>query len=123
MVLVDTSIWIDHLRKGNLQLKELLISGEVACHPFIIGELACGNLKNRKVILSLLNELPRSDTATENEIIHFIDKWELMGQGLGIVDVHLLSSALLTNIPLWTYDKRLNEIASKLNVSYEEFLK
>lgn len=119
MVLVDTSIWIDHFRRGNKHLRELLISGQVACHTFIIGELACGNLKNRKEILSLLAELPRSFTSSEDEILYFIEERELKGLGIGIVDVYLLASAILTKIPLWTFDKRLKEVAKKLDKNYE----
>ncbi|MFA6470756.1 MAG: VapC toxin family PIN domain ribonuclease, partial [Candidatus Latescibacterota bacterium] len=88
MVLVDTSIWVEHLRYGHDRLIELLEEGRVLTHPFVIGELACGNIKNRGEILDLLNTLPASSVADIEEIIVFIDKNRLMGKGLGYVDVH-----------------------------------
>ena len=119
MVLVDTSIWISHFRKGNSHLKELLQDDSVACHPFIIGELACGGLKNRKVIISLLKALPEVQTAESDEIINFIESKRLFGTGLGFVDIHLLASALLTKVLLWTSDKPLQTAAAKLNILYK----
>jgi len=118
MVLVDTSIWVSHFRGGDTKLKELLLNGRVVCHPFIVGELACGQLKNRKEILSLLEALPMAKIAEHEEVLHFIEKHRLIGIGLGYVDVHLLASALLSGIPLWTKDKKLKEVAIRLNVSY-----
>lgn len=118
MVLVDTSIWVSHFRDGNPQLEKLLFKGKVACHPFIIGELACGNLKNRDEILSLLQALPLAMTAEHEEVLHFIERHQLMSIGLGYVDVHLLASALLSKIPLWTGNRRLRKVALKLDVSY-----
>ena len=96
MVLVDTSIWVDHLRKGEPHLKELLKQGCVVCHPLIIGELACGLLKNRVKILGLLRTLPQSRRAEDDEVLYFIEQHSLMGRGIGIVDVHLLASCRLT---------------------------
>ena len=119
MVLVDTSIWIEHFRKGNAQLKELLVTGHVACHPFIIGELACGNLRQRSEIILLLCTLPRVNTVSDDEILYFIEEKQLIGLGIGIVDVHLLASAIITNIPLWTTERRLKEVAKKLNILYK----
>jgi hypothetical protein len=119
MVLVDTSIWISHFRENNSHLRKLLINESVACHPFIIGELACGNIKNRKEIISLLQALPQSLVAESDEILAFIEQKKLMGAGIGLIDVHLLASALLTNLPLWTADKRLRKTASKLNILYK----
>ena len=118
MVLVDTSIWVSHLRKGNPHLETLLMDGEVICHPFIIGELACGHIKNRKEILSLLQALPMAETAEHQEVLHFLEYNLLMGKGLGYIDVHLLASALLTEIPLWTSDRKLKAASSELNASY-----
>jgi len=118
MVLVDTSIWVSHFRGGEARLKELLLKGRAVCHPFIVGELACGQLKNRKEILSLLEALPMAKIAEREEVLHFIEKHRLIGIGLGYVDVHLLASALLSGIPLWTKDKKLKEVAIRLNVSY-----
>ncbi len=119
MVLVDTSIWISHFRENNSHLKKLLLDESVACHPFIIGELACGNIKNRKEIISLLQALPQTIVAEHDEILEFIEHKKLMGIGIGIVDVHLLASSLLTNLPLWTADKKLRNTASKFNILYK----
>jgi predicted nucleic acid-binding protein len=119
MVLVDTSIWISHFKEDNSHLKKLLIDESVACHPFIVGELACGNIKNRKEIISLLQALPRTLVAESDEILAFIEHKKLMGAGIGLIDVHLLASAMLTNIPLWTADRKLRTTASKLNISYK----
>ena len=119
MVLVDTSIWVTHLRQGNRQLETLLMDAEVMCHPFIIGELACGNLKNRDEILSLLKSLPLAPTIEFDEYIFFIERNRLMGIGIGFVDVHLLASAQLTKIPLWTADRRLKSAATKLDLVYK----
>ena len=119
MVLVDTSIWISHFREDNSHLKKLLIDESVACHPFIIGELACGNIKNRKEIISLLQALPQTLVAESDEILAFIEHKRLMGVGIGLIDVHLLASSLLTNLPLWTADKRLRTTASKFNILYK----
>jgi len=111
MILVDTSVWVEHLRSGAIGLEELLSDGQVACHPFIIGELACGNLKNRTEILSLLHDLPMATRADDHEVFQFIEDHKLMGKGLGYIDIHLLMSAMLTRIPLWTIDKRLHEVS------------
>lgn len=118
MILVDTSIWIEHFRKGNAPLKELLVTGHVACHPFIVGELACGNLRRRSEIILLLCTLPSVNTVSDDEILYFIEEKRLMGLGIGIVDVHLLASAIMTNIPLWTTDRRLKEVAKRLDILY-----
>jgi len=95
-----------------------LSEGQVLCHPFIIGELACGNLKNREDILALLQTLPAVRTTEEEEALLFIEKHRLMGKGLGYIDVHLLASALLSHVPLWTHDKRLGEVAAELHIRY-----
>ena len=113
MILVDTSVWVEYFRYGTSELKILLNDGDVICHPFIIGELACGNLNQRSRILSLLQDLPTAPRAEEHEVLQFIEENGLMGKGLGYIDLHLLLSALLNRIPLWTLDKRLHEIASK----------
>lgn len=118
MVLVDTSVWVAHLREGNIGLETLLNNSEVVCHPFIVGELACGNLKNRSEILSLLRALPMATYVEHEEVIQFIENYTLMGKGLGYIDIHLLASAILTNIPLWTFDKKLNEVSSILKIEY-----
>ena len=118
MVLVDTSIWVDHLRKGNRHLEELLLDAEVTCHSFVIGELACGNIKNRSEILTLLQALPTTPTIDLAEYLYFIDQNRLYGFGIGFVDIHLLASAKLADNPIWTADKKLNEAAINLNISY-----
>lgn len=119
MVLVDTSIWVEHLRKGNRQLERLLTDAEVLCHPFIIGELACGNITNRKEILSLLRSLPLAPVLEFDEFLFFIDENQLMGIGIGFVDVHILASSRLAGTLLWTADKKLNSAAIKLSLNYK----
>lgn len=118
MVLVDTSVWVEHLREGTSDLEELLDDGQVICHPFIIGELACGNLKKRGEVLSLLQALPMAIQVEHEEVMQFIENNNLMGKGLGYIDMHLLASAILTKVPLWTHDRKLKEISSKLNLGY-----
>ncbi len=118
MVLVDTSVWVAHLRTGNIGLETLLNDGHVVCHPFIIGELACGNLKNRSEILSLLQAFAMATQVDYEEVVQFIDNYRLMGKGLGYIDMHLLASAILTHIPLWTLDKRLKDVSSTLGIKY-----
>jgi predicted nucleic acid-binding protein len=120
MVLVDTSIWINHLRDGDKLLEELLINGEVVCHSFIIGELACGNLKNRKEIISLLQSLPMAFSIEPEEFLYFIEQHRLNGKGLGFVDIHLIASAKLDQIKFWTDDKRLRKVAVELGLNYEK---
>jgi hypothetical protein len=117
MILVDTSVWIDHLRRGNDRLRILLADEQVLCHPFISGELACGNLKNRNEILSLLASLPEAKVADNAEVVQLLDSRRLYGRGLGWVDAHLLASVLLSNCDLWTIDKLLRKAASKLGIS------
>lgn len=120
MVLVDTSVWISHLREKNARLANLLNDGEVVCHPFVVGELACGNLRNRTEILSLLKSLPMSIEAEHEEVLQFIDSNKLMGKGLGYMDIHLMASAVLTGIPIWTLDKKLDQVANVLRISFKE---
>jgi hypothetical protein len=119
MVLVDTSIWVTHLRQGSRQLEKLLMDAEVMCHPFIIGELACRNLKNRNEILSLLQSLPMAPTIEFDEFLFFVDRNHLRGKGIGFVDVHLLASAQLTGVPLWTADKRLKSAIDLLALTFK----
>ena len=118
MILVDTNVWIKHLKEPDGELIEQLNIVFVACHPFIIGELACGNLGNRDEILMLFQALPSTPVAEPAEILEFIENKSLMGRGLGYVDIHLLSSAILGNVVLWTLDRRLNEAAIELSVAY-----
>jgi predicted nucleic acid-binding protein len=117
VILVDTSVWIDHLHKGIPALGEALERGEVLSHPFVIGELACGELANRGEVLELLLTLPASPLATDGEALRFIEDRRLMGKGIGYIDVHLLASAILAEgVRLWTRDKRLAAIAALLDV-------
>ena len=118
MVLVDTSVWVAHLLEGNTGLEILLSDGDVICHPLIIGELACGNLKNRSEILSLLESLPMATQVEHDEVMQFIENYHLMEKGLGYIDMHLLASALLSKISLWTFDKKLNRVALKLGLKF-----
>jgi hypothetical protein len=118
MVLVDTSVWISHLRLGEPRLKNLLHESRVCCHQFVVGELGCGTLKNRHQILSLLQALPRVNTISHEELLILIERHQLMGKGLGYVDVSLLGSALISDCLLWTMDKALRRAAVELGVDY-----
>jgi len=118
MVLVDTSIWVTHLSRGKPRLRELLEDGHVACHSFIIGELACGNFDPRAEILKLLNALPRAEVAGHGEVLELIEGRALMGTGIGYIDAHLLASALLSDMLLWTSDRRLADVSRALGVAY-----
>jgi predicted nucleic acid-binding protein len=118
MVLIDTSVWIQHLRQGNAALARLLADGQVVCHPLVVGELACGNLRNRSEILALLSSLAQTEVASHEEVLQFIDTYRLMGKGLGYVDAHLLASAVLTGVSLWTLDRPLRKTAVRLDLAY-----
>jgi hypothetical protein len=117
MILVDSSIWVDHLRHGDARLKRLLEAGHVVIHPFVVGELALGNLRQRNVVLSSLRELPHAVSAGDGEVLDFIEHHALAGLGIGLVDAHLLASARLTSAYLWTRDKHLNVVAVKLGLA------
>jgi predicted nucleic acid-binding protein len=116
MVLVDTSVWIDHLRVGDRKLVRLLEDGEVGVHPLVIGELACGNLRNRREILALLADLPSVERVSDEEVLFFIERHRLSGRGLGLVDVHLLASCAAGEVALWTKDARLMKVARQLGL-------
>ena len=122
-ILVDTSVWIKHLREGDQNLTQLLEQGLVACHPFIIGEIACGGLKNRYEIINLLNDLPSTDVLDHSDIMEFIENRKIMNKGIGYIDVHLLGSALVSDTPIWTFDKALSKMAFQLSVAYDIKLK
>ncbi len=111
MILADTSVWVEHFRRGDPKLRELLSEGMVAMHPFVLGELACGNLRRRKEILGYLGDLPAALPATDEEVLRFVEERNLYGRGVGWVDVHLMASARLSAARLWTRDKRLAELA------------
>jgi len=118
MILVDTSVWIDHLRAGDEHLIDLLDSSQVLAHPFIIGELACGNLRNRDEVLRLLSDLPQAPLASHEEVLYFIESKKLMGLGVGYIDTHLLASTALADTALiWTRDQRLQKTARKLQLA------
>jgi predicted nucleic acid-binding protein len=117
MVLVDTSVWVSHLRTGNVRLEKFLNRGNVVCHSFVIGELACGHLKNRSEILSSLQALPMTIEAEHDEVMQFIEHHQFMGKGLGYIDVHLLASAVLTGVSLWTLDKKLSAMSVVFGLS------
>jgi len=120
MMLIDTSVWINHLRAGDKNLVTLLNSSQVLAHPFVIGELACGNLHQRDDVLRLLNDLPQAPVASHEEVLHFIESNKLMGQGIGYIDTHLLASAALADTALiWTRDQRLQKIARKLKLVFD----
>jgi predicted nucleic acid-binding protein len=120
MVLADTSVWVNHFRGRDNLLVGALERGEILMHPFVLGELACGNLKNRHELLGLLSGLPSAPVATDYETLQFIERHRLMGAGLGYIDVHLLASTTLgAPAGLWTTDRRLAEAARKLKIAVE----
>lgn len=121
MILVDTSVWIDHLRRGDAQLVNLLERASVIMHPFVVGEIACGNLRDRASILELLQDLPAAVVAEGEEVLGFIERHLLHGKGIGYVDVHLLASVALTEgATLWTRDKRLRRVAAALGCAFRD---
>ncbi|AFY27438.1 type II toxin-antitoxin system VapC family toxin [Cyanobium gracile] len=113
MILVDTSVWVDHLRCGLPRLATRLQDGEVLIHPWVIGEIACGNLRDRGQVLSLLQGLPAAVVASDEEVLLLIERDQLMGRGIGYVDVHLIASARLSRCHLWTQDRRLAAVAKE----------
>ncbi len=120
MILVDTSIWIEHLRHGEKSLETLLNGSRVLTHQFVIGELACGNLRSRTEILKLLRGLPQAPVASQEEVLFFIESNELMGQGIGFIDAHLLAAtAMSATSRVWTLDKRLGRVAASLGLAYQ----
>jgi predicted nucleic acid-binding protein len=120
MILVDTSVWVDHLRRGDPALVAALDGNTVAVHAFVVGELACGQLKSRHEVLSLLNSLTRLVAATDDEALYFLERHRLFGRGLGYIDVHLLAAAALNDdARLWTRDKRLKTVAVELDLAIE----
>ncbi len=120
MMLVDTSVWIDHFRHGDAALTAALEAGQVGMHSFVLGELACGNMRSRVEVLSLLQALFPMPVSTDKEMLFFINQHELMGRGIGYVHVHLLASARLGGTMLWTRDKKLNAVAAELGLAHAE---
>jgi predicted nucleic acid-binding protein len=117
VILVDTSVWIDHLRSGDQQLDAFHNQGSVLTHPFVIGEVALGHLRQRDTIIAALHGLSKAIEAQENEVLQLIRKHTLFGLGIGYVDAHLIASTMLTNASLWTRDKRLKEVAARLSLA------
>jgi predicted nucleic acid-binding protein len=117
LILVDTSVWVDHLRRRNATLATRLEAGEVVCHPFVVGELCLGSLRHRDQILRLLSELPMASVVPHTDVSALVERARLAGQGIGWVDVHLIASALLGRLRLWTLDRRLAVVARALDVS------
>ena len=117
MILADTSIWVDHLRSGLPALAERLSEGGVLAHPWVVGELACGNLRDRSRVLQLLQGLPQAPLATDGEVMLLIERHRLMGRGIGWIDAHLLASTLLASARLWSGDRRLSQIATELGAA------
>jgi predicted nucleic acid-binding protein len=119
LILVDTSVWVDHLRRGDPGLVDLLERSIVIMHPFVVGEIACGSLHNREAILELLQDLPAAAVAEGDEILRFIESHVLHGKGIGYVDVHLLASVALTEgAKIWTRDKKLRLVAQMMGCAY-----
>ncbi len=119
MILVDTSIWIEHLRHGNEHLAYVLGAGQVTTHPYIIGELALGSLQNRNAVLSGLHDLPQALVATDDEVLRFVESNAIFGRGIGYVDAHLLAAVrLVPGSKLWTRDKRLFSVSTDLGLAY-----
>jgi predicted nucleic acid-binding protein len=119
VILADTSVWIDHLRKPEPRLVAALEWAQVFVHPFVVGELACGRLRDRGVFLRSLSNLPTSPVATDSEALVFLETRELIGRGIGWIDVHLLASATLAEgVRLWTKDRRLAGIARELDLAF-----
>jgi predicted nucleic acid-binding protein len=118
LILVDTSVWVNYLRANDAALAELLDAGSVLAHPFVIGELALGNMRGRETVLTALADLPRAHIATDAEVLTFIDRHALFGRGIGYVDVHLLAAARLTaGARVWTKDRRLHDVAHDLGLA------
>jgi predicted nucleic acid-binding protein len=118
VILVDTSVWIRHLREGDVHLRGLLLAERVMTHPFVTGEIACGSLRSRREMTELFANLPQVVAAEHREVLVLLHRARLFGKGIGWVDVHLLCSALLSSSRLWTLDRRLGEAASRLRVAY-----
>lgn len=120
MLLVDTSVWSDHLRRHDPVMAARLEAGEVLAHPFVVGEIACGAFPRRLEALSLLNCLPSAPLLAQAELLGFIERHALAGRGIGLVDIHLLASAMVANAGLWTRDRRLARAAAGLGLAIGE---
>ena len=118
MILIDTSVWVDHLRAGDAQVADVLRSTGVLMHPFVLGEIALGNLVQRVLVLGSLADLPQAVVATDAEVMEFIERAGLPGAGIGYVDAHLLASARLTSARIWTRDRRLSAAAVRMGLAH-----
>ncbi len=119
MILVDTSVWADHLSKGDARLRDLLNDSLVLMHPFVLGEISLGNLKPRNTVLDALASLPMARNASDDEVMTFIETSHLFGTAIGLIDVNLLASAKLEAATIWTRDKRLRRQATRLGLCFE----
>lgn len=119
MIIVDTSVWVDHLQRGVAQLVDLLEGNVVLVHAFVISEIACGSLADRTLTLELLQQLPKAVVAEFDEVLGYIERHNLHGKGVGYVDVHLLASAAISGAQLWTRDKRLRAVARELGYALQ----
>jgi predicted nucleic acid-binding protein len=117
VILVDTSVWVDHLRRRNVSLADKLGRSEVLCHPFVIGEMSLGSLRNRDEVLQLLSELPMTSVVPHDDVLALVERLDLAGRGVGWVDVHLIASAVVDGVRLWTLDRRLASVAKAAKVS------
>jgi len=120
VILVDTSVWVDHLRQGEPRLIRALESGQVLGSDWVVGEMACGNLRNRTEVLALLQALPKAVKASDGEVLALIERRRLMGRGNGWVDAHLVASALLSGAQFWTRDRRLQAVANDLALAFDD---
>jgi predicted nucleic acid-binding protein len=119
MILADTSLWVEQLRWPDGPLTTLLQEGAIAMHPFVIGELACGNLRNRRSLLEMLSDLPSLQPATEFEAMSMIERHALAGVGLGYIDVHLMASAAIAGVRVWTTDKAMAAASTRIGIVYQ----
>ena len=120
MILVDSSVWIDHIHRQDMQLDDLLAWKQVLGHPFVAAEIALGSMTNRQAILSSLDELPQAPEVLVSEVRHFIEKHQMFSKGIGFVDATLLVSALVAkNVTLWSRDRRLNMLADSFGIAYQ----
>ncbi len=120
MIVVDTSVWIDHLHGEDTGLEFLLSRGQALMHPMVIGELAVGNIRNRSTTMALLTNLPRAQVADDDAVLDFIESRRLMGRGIGYIDAHILFATWLTgDDSLWARDRRLVNAAHELNIAWQ----
>ena len=120
MILIDSSVWIDHIRSEIAHVEHLLDERQVLMHPMVIGELACGNLRDRDTLLAKFRQMPRPPELSHNDVLQFIEDNRVMGLGIGFVDAHILAStAKAEDCQLWTNDRRLRDVADRLNVAYD----